>query len=143
MKVLMCTDNSKFSEHALEYGGKLLHGTEPQVTVLYVIPRTKDIYEHYVIVSEEDFRRKMADVSAVVFDKARKVLKKHGIDPMTETREGMAADEILKEAREGDYDLIVVGSHGASGVTGYMMGSVSSKVVQHAETPVLVVRGGK
>ncbi|MBI4344750.1 MAG: universal stress protein [Euryarchaeota archaeon] len=141
MKVLMCTDNSKFSEQALEYGGKLLQGAELQVTVLYVIPRTKDIFEHYVVVSEEDYKRKMADVSAVVFDKARKVLKKHGIDPMTETREGMAADEILKEAREGDYDLIVVGSHGASGVTGYMMGSVSSKVVQHAEAPVLVVRG--
>lgn len=52
-----------------------------------------------------------------------------------------AAKAILEAARDSDADLIVIGSRGLSDLTGLLVGSVAHQVVQHAQCPVLVVRG--
>ncbi len=53
---------------------------------------------------------------------------------------GYPSEEIIREAKEGGYDLIVTGSRGLSAIKGYLMGSVSNRVTKHAPCPVLVVR---
>jgi len=55
------------------------------------------------------------------------------------TVEGDPADEILKFADEIGADLIVMGSHGRTGVLRVLMGSVSRKVLDRAKCPVLIV----
>jgi nucleotide-binding universal stress UspA family protein len=54
--------------------------------------------------------------------------------------EGDAAAEILRVAREGDCDLIVMGTHGRTGVRRVLMGSVAEQVVRAAQCPVITVR---
>jgi nucleotide-binding universal stress UspA family protein len=54
--------------------------------------------------------------------------------------EGDPADEILKYADEIHAELIAMGSHGQSGIMRFLMGSVSRKVLDHAECPVLIAR---
>lgn len=56
------------------------------------------------------------------------------------TKEGMSADEIIKAARETPDGLIVMCSHGRSGVKRWVLGSVTETVVRHADSPVLVLR---
>lgn len=56
--------------------------------------------------------------------------------------EGKPADEIIKAAREWDAQLIVVGTHGRSGLQRVLMGSTAEAVVRHAPCPVLVARVG-
>lgn len=56
---------------------------------------------------------------------------------------GTPYHEILNEASDADIDLIVVGSHGRSGVTRFLLGSTSERVIRHAECPVLVYRPDK
>ena len=53
---------------------------------------------------------------------------------------GDAADEILRLAGSGHYDLIVMGTHGRTGIRRLMLGSVAEKVLRHAAVPVLTVR---
>lgn len=53
---------------------------------------------------------------------------------------GKPEQEICEEAREGQYDLIVIGSRGLGEIKGYLMGSVSNRVSRHAPCPVLIVR---
>ncbi len=53
---------------------------------------------------------------------------------------GYPSEEIIQEANDGGYDLIVTGSRGLSAIKGYLMGSVSNRVTKHAPCPVLVVR---
>ena len=55
--------------------------------------------------------------------------------------EGEAGEAIVAAADSEDADLIVVGSHGRSGVSRFFIGSVSDFVVRHAHCPVMVVRG--
>ena len=120
----------------------MIKNEKAEVAVLYVRrrwdvpPNEGAVYEHYVALEE----KKALEVSSAILQGAVKLLKKYGIKARAEKREGKPADEILREAEDGKYDLIVVGSHGTSGITGYLLGSVSYKVVQYAKVPVLVVR---
>src|SRR5262249_7275544 len=57
-----------------------------------------------------------------------------------EVREGTPFYEIIRFAKEGDVDLIVMGTHGHSGLTHVLLGSVTEKVVRKALCPVLTIR---
>jgi universal stress protein A len=61
----------------------------------------------------------------------------------TEVRRGRAATEILGTAREWNADLIVMGTHGRTGIAHVVMGSVAEKVVRLAPCPVLTLRGAE
>ena len=58
----------------------------------------------------------------------------------THVREGQPAEVIIDVANQEQADLIVVGSRGLTGIQRYLMGSVSSKVSEHAPCSVMVVR---
>lgn len=53
---------------------------------------------------------------------------------------GLLPDSLVSELKGGGYDLLVVGSHGRTGVAHFFLGSVAEKLVRHAPCPVLVVR---
>lgn len=63
-----------------------------------------------------------------------------GIKVSTEVLKGHAASKICDYAKENMCDLIIMNSHGHSAVERFLIGGVTSKVVHHAEVPVLVVR---
>jgi nucleotide-binding universal stress UspA family protein len=64
-----------------------------------------------------------------------------GLSVETALREGDAGREILEEAREWAADLVLMGSHGRTGLKRVLMGSVAQYVVSHAPCSVEVVRG--
>jgi nucleotide-binding universal stress UspA family protein len=57
-----------------------------------------------------------------------------------ETQVGHPADAISAAAKEGRYDLVVMGSHGHAALGSLVMGSVASRVLAHCQTPVLIIR---
>jgi nucleotide-binding universal stress UspA family protein len=63
-----------------------------------------------------------------------------GLELLVHARIGSPADEILSLARDVDADLIIVGTHGRTGVKRWVMGSVAERVVREAACPVFVVR---
>jgi nucleotide-binding universal stress UspA family protein len=63
-------------------------------------------------------------------------------DMQTEVIFGNAAEIILQVAKDKAVDLVVIGSHGRHGAKKFLLGSVSSKVVDHAHCDVLVVKSG-
>jgi universal stress protein A len=54
--------------------------------------------------------------------------------------QGVPWDQVVTLAREGDFDLVVMGTHGRTGLKHALLGSVAERVVRHAPCPVLVVR---
>lgn len=63
-----------------------------------------------------------------------------GIDATPAVRQGNPHDDILSYAEENDIDVIVIGTHGRTGVKRALLGSVTEAVVRHSEIPVLTVR---
>ena len=53
---------------------------------------------------------------------------------------GIPADKILEYAEENNIDLIVMGTHGLTGMKRFLIGSVAEKVVRHSRVPVMVIR---
>jgi nucleotide-binding universal stress UspA family protein len=123
MRILFAHDGRDHSESALATTAELASGAGADVTILTVVPdgrlpRVRD---------------------AVV--RAEAELAGQGVGVSVQTEHGHAANEIVRVAEEGGYDLIVVGSRGRSPVGELILGSVSHAVVRKAPCAVLVVSG--
>ncbi|HCX02949.1 MAG TPA: hypothetical protein DHM42_00565 [Clostridiales bacterium] len=94
-------------------------------------------YEAYI--DREMFTEKLD--TKEIQDKLKNKYKEQGVSNI-ETKElvGDPASEIINEADEGDYDLVVMRTHGMGATKRFMLGSVTNKVVHHIKKPILVVR---
>jgi nucleotide-binding universal stress UspA family protein len=71
-------------------------------------------------------------------------LERLGVPTEVHVRHGIVLDQVFAEAREGDHDLIVTGSSQARGLLRhYIMGDLTRSILNHANCPVLVARGGQ
>ena len=87
---------------------------------------------------EKLFSRRKAAAQAVL-DDARQKLGDTALVVNEELREGSEAESILKEAQKAKADLIVMGTRGLGTLKGFLVGSVSRKVIHYAACPVMVV----
>ncbi len=144
-KILMATDGSKTSLRALKVAVDMAKKMKAKLTLVAVVDnrlyvgRTVPASVTPTRISEpvEDYLMQAA--GAYLADAAG-LCEKGGIEPEMVIRTGHPAAEILREARRSKADLLVLGSHGKSGI-GAVMGSVTYGVL-HGESrvPVLVVR---
>jgi nucleotide-binding universal stress UspA family protein len=141
-RILCPVDLSDFSRRALAYALSLGRWYGAPVTALHVRPRAaRPLFwgeEAPGPALESLLEGPAADeaVHALVREVAASV------PVMVSFREGTVAAEIVKEAAETSADLIVIGTHGASGFERLMLGSVTEKVLRKAPCPVLTVPGG-
>jgi nucleotide-binding universal stress UspA family protein len=140
--ILVATDFSDASRAALEYGRELAKGYGATLHVLHVVD---DIRWRYsldmtavdvtaVQESLEDSAR--TQLSALVTEEDRRQLKLR-TRVFTATS---AADSLVQYAAAEHCDLIVVGTHGRTGLRRFVMGSVAERIVRSALCPVLTVR---
>ena len=71
----------------------------------------------------------------------RKVVKSRDVGIDSDLRKGTPYQEILKEEKDKKIDLIVIATHGQTGLKSYLLGSVADKVSRHAKCSVFLVRG--
>ena len=73
-------------------------------------------------------------------EEANKILQSRKIDVAFDVKSGTPYEEILKEQQERKADLIVIASHGRTGILKSLIGSVAERVMREAKCPVLLVR---
>ena len=82
----------------------------------------------------------LREVAESVLKRAARDALSKGVEVETHAREGHPAEVIIQVANQEKADLIVVGSRGLTGIKRYLLGSVSSKVSEHAPCSVMIVR---
>jgi nucleotide-binding universal stress UspA family protein len=141
--IFYATDFSPASEPALDaavglaqqYGAQVwvVHAMEP---VHYVTGEEFAAAELYAKIEEATERNAAASIEKLV---AR--LRGLGVNAESLLLKGSPAEQVVNAAKEHHADLIVIGTHGRTGLSKLFMGSVAGRIVSAAECPVLTVRG--
>jgi len=138
--VLVPIDGSPQSDAALEYA--LEEFETAQITVLNVIDPIEAGYTSQATVpgySEEWFEQSKAAADEL-FEDAQEAAAGYDVELETATEVGRPSRTIVSYAEDNDIDHIVMGSHGRSGVTRILLGSVAENVVRRSPIPVTIVR---
>ena len=138
-RILLPTDFSELSSHATKYACALAEQFAAELHVLHVyekftLPESSLGVDWTLVLAEakQAAERQMAEVLGGLWRADRPVVKAFV--------EGTPFVEIIRYAKEHDIDLIVLGTHGRSGIAHMLIGSVAEKVVRKAPCPVLTVR---
>lgn len=153
-KVVLVTDGSTYSQQATRLLGRfplppgahvrLMHVLPPLVEPIIMEPYFggRDAYTPLRTPQEEaELKAAQEQEGRAVLEQAQGLLRERGLEPGTLLARGDAATEILAYAEDEKVDLIVAGSRGLSRVQGWLMGSVSRKLLHYAGCSVLVVKG--
>ncbi len=136
--ILVPMDDSDPARMALEHACETYPDAE--LTVLHVTdPSDSDLYTKLTSgeTSFEEYHQERIDE---MFQRARTVAAKYDQSISTEMRAGKPSTEIVRFAEEAEVDHIVVGSHGRTGPSRVLLGSVAEHVVRRSPVPVTIVR---
>ncbi|NYT02145.1 MAG: universal stress protein [Methanosarcinales archaeon] len=140
-RILIATDGSDKSKLAAKEGIELAKALGAKVIALYVVNEivvTSAVRSLGSDKKEVEAKLQATGEKAVQFIKA--IGDEAGVAVETAVRMGAPANMVIDAASTENADLIVMGSHGESGVSKLLIGSVVQKVLYWATVPVLVVR---
>lgn len=135
--ILHPTDFSEPSTQALQVARSLARDHGAKLVLLNVPPPPPPVSEHYLPDEAypgmvESARRELQDLAASITD----------VPVETSVVTGSAGAAIVQAAQDHHADLIVMGTHGRTGLGRLVMGSVAEQVLRHAPCPVLTIKPG-
>lgn len=138
-QILIPIDFSDYSDQALRWGVSLAQKYGAQLLLLHVIPEVLEEVSARESAGEQLVIDLTAEVEAQLHEIARQGLKE-GVAVDVRVADGEPADAILRMARQEKVDLIVMGTHGRTGLSHLLLGSTAEAVVRAAACPVFTVR---
>ncbi|HUN55026.1 MAG TPA: universal stress protein [Smithella sp.] len=144
-KILVPTDFSVYSNNAFNVAIDIAKQYKSGIYLLHVID---DGFQQCAVdycINEDVLQRIYQESSKSVQDKLRQEARKFnndtsGVEIIYDVKRGIPYEEILKEQEEKIIDLIVMVSHGKTGIIKNLMGSVVEKVIRRAKCPLLLIR---
>jgi universal stress protein A len=142
-RILHATDFSKASARALNEAVELAKQNRAELMIIHVMEPTPYVAGDELGTAEiytklEDAAKRAAEAS---MSKLLKRLKQSKIKVQGSLLTGSAPDQIVNAAKSKKANMIVIGTHGRTGLSKLLMGSVAGKVISLASCPVLTVRG--
>ena len=139
--ILVPVDFSNHSQKALSYASEIAQSYNAQLQVLHIIEETmhpafsvtgkSSIFDLVPGIKDDSRKRIEKMIKEFVSDKVKSKVFVQG---------GRAANDIIKFAKENSTDLIVIATHGLTGLEHMLLGSVTEKVVRMAHCPVFTVK---
>jgi len=143
-KLLVPTDFSDLSAEAVRYALSLTEMYGAELVAIHVVDDAPVLALHTMELTSDfvlDDTTKTAERHLEEFVRAHDVRNHCGLTLVV--RRGNPFDEITRYALEESIDLIVMATHGRTGLAHVLLGSVAERVVQHADVPVLIVKPAK
>jgi nucleotide-binding universal stress UspA family protein len=145
-KILVPVDFSPHAERACHYATTLAHRLGAQLSLLHVVEDpfvtgawSAEVYVPNVPELLDNLIRRAEGQLANLKESAAAL----GVTADTTVITGRPAHAIVEHAKEGGFDLIVMGTHGRTGLSHVVMGSVAERVVRRAPCPVLTMHAGE
>ena len=137
-KILIPTDFSEYSQHALKYAVALAERFKAKLYVVHV-------WEHAIVAAPTETFPTEIWVEGEKAEKEKlsqltQELRTKGIDAEPVFMSGIAHTEIVEAAKELDVDLITLATHGRTGLSHLVFGSTAERIIRLAPCPVLVVK---
>ena len=144
-KILCSTDFSEYSEHAMRYATAFAKISGGTIDCVHVVDTgfVKDGSMDGVYVSSADLQRSLDAIKETAEKELGHFIRKEhflGVDMTPHLREGHAAGEIVKLADEIGADLLIIATHGRSGLERLVFGGTCDKVLRLSKTPVLAIK---
>ncbi|MBL8328946.1 MAG: universal stress protein [Rubrivivax sp.] len=141
MKILVAVDGSSYTKRMLGYlaaHDEWLGGAH-EYSILHSVPAVPP--RAAAVIDKQTLKAYYDDEAEKVFKPIRSFFgKKPSLKIAYLAKPGAAADNIAQIAEKGDFDMIIMGSHGHSTLANLVMGSVATKVLAHCKVPVLLIR---
>jgi len=146
-KILVPLDGSKLAECSLPYIEELAKNRNTKDVILFRVYEQPVISSDYPPNMPETWEQHVDQIvkgtkqqAHLYLNEVSKKLKVAGVNARIESCLGNAAEEIVNYAEKNQVNLIVIGSHGRSGVSRWAMGSVAEKVFRSTSIPVLMIK---
>jgi nucleotide-binding universal stress UspA family protein len=139
--ILVPIDFSNYSEKALAYASEIAQSYNAQLQVLHIIEET--MHPAFSVTGKSSIFDLVPDIKDDSRKRAEKILSNFVSDRVKSKifiQGGRAANDIIKFAKENSTDLIVIATHGLTGLEHMLLGSVTEKVVRMAHCPVFTVK---
>src|SRR5690606_29019172 len=140
--ILVPCDFSKPAVNAFRTAVDLARKSKGSILLLHVIelPTIQDPIVMPAVAFEGDFRKEMTDATNTRFEKLIARYNTGGMKITTQVAFNSAMNAIQDVTRKKKIDLVVMGTHGATGLREYLIGSNAEKIVRHSPVPVLAVK---
>ncbi|KAF1085347.1 putative universal stress protein [Sporotomaculum syntrophicum] len=142
-KILVPLDGSTPSIKAAKRAVKIAESSGAEVTFFHVQHSLESYINLPHIFAAETYNQIREELKAqaeAILDNAIKEVDAQGVTIFKKLSSGDPGKQIIEESQEGQYDLVVMGSRGLTGIQDFLMGSVASRVSKHAPCAVLIVR---
>jgi nucleotide-binding universal stress UspA family protein len=140
-RILVPVDFTDYSTRAADYAAMLARRFRATIILIHAIgPFTYDVTDAALVV---DHYASLHTIADRLMTGLRNRLARRGAAVRTVIRQGNPALEIIGEARRRRANLIVMGTHGRTGLEHLVLGSVAERVVRFAPCPVLTVGSGR
>ena len=139
-RILVPVDFSEFSEGALAYAQPIAQAFNARIDLIYADETNYGEISTFGPIDVDLLRRQYSDDSNKKLTELTQAIRQKGLKSSGVVRPGRAHHVITEFAKEKKADLIVIATHGHSGLEHLLMGSTAENVVRHATCPVLTVR---
>ena len=145
--ILVPTDGSKLSDKGVREAIKMAKAVGAKITAVHVMDNDYSVFlnEGFVMPDMPEIRKRFEDGNSAraneILGGVKAAANKAGVKCETVVATGsLPYESIIKQAKRANCDLIMMGSHGRSGIKVILLGSETAKVLTHSKIPVLVVR---
>jgi universal stress protein A len=141
--ILVPTDFSEYSDRAVKEAADIAAQNDAKIYLLHVVDKLQQCAIDYCIPMETMMKVQSdseKEATKKMQDEANKIIQSGKIEVAFDVKSGTPYEEILKEQQERKADLIVIASHGRTGILKSFIGSVAERVMREAKCPVLLIR---
>ena len=139
-KILVPLDGSALAERAIWHAEEIARGADAEILLLQAVFVPMPVVPESALLTEGKVMQEAARIAAEYLDRVAADLRAEGRNARSIIEERPPADAILHTAEQEQVDLIVMSTHGRSGLSRLVMGSIAESVLRHTHRTIMFVK---